>query len=92
MTLAAWLLSLVGPLLIQALIAIGVGVLTVTGVDIAVNQAIAWITSAVGGIPSDLANVLALGGVFQGMSYVVGAFVARVTMAGASSIKKWFIK
>ncbi|APR39377.1 DUF2523 family protein [Paraburkholderia sp. SOS3] len=92
MTLATWLMSLVGPLLVQAAIAIGVGVLTVTGVDLAVNQALAWVTSGVGGLPSDLANVLALGGVFQGMSYIAGAFTARVAMAGASSMKRFFIK
>jgi hypothetical protein len=91
-TLAAWLMSLVGPLLIQALIGIGVGILTVTGVDLAVNQAVSWITSAVGGMPSAVANVLALGGFFQGMSYIVGAFSARVAMAGASAITKFFIQ
>jgi hypothetical protein len=86
------LLSLAQPFIVQALIALGVGVLTVTGIDLAVNQAISWLTTAVGGLPSNLANVLALGGVFQGMSYVAGAFTARVAMAGASSIKKFFLK
>jgi hypothetical protein len=51
-----------------------------------------WLTTAVGGLPSDLANVLALGGIFQGLSYVAGAFTARVAMAGASSVKKFFLK
>ena len=92
MSIAVWLMSLIGPLVIQALIAVGIGVLTVTGIDIAVNQAIAWINTGVGGIGADLANVLALGGVFQGMSYVLGAFTARVAMAGASTIKKFFIQ
>lgn len=92
MTLAAWLLSLIGPLVIQGLIALGVGVLTVTGIDLAVNQALAWVTSAVGGMSSDMVNVLALAGVFQGMSYVGGAITARVAMAGASSVKRFFIK
>lgn len=92
MTLATWLLSLAGPLLVQALIGIGVGVLTVTGIDLAVNQAISWLNTGVAGLGADMANVLALGGVFQGMSYVVGAVVARVAMAGASSIKKFFFQ
>jgi Protein of unknown function (DUF2523) len=92
MTLAAWLMSLIGPLVIQGLIALGVGVLTVTGIDLAVNQALAWVTSAVGGMSADMVNVLALAGVFQGMSYVGGAITARVAMAGASSVKRFFIK
>jgi hypothetical protein len=92
MSLAVWLVSMVGPLIFQALLALGVGVLTVTGCDLAVNQAVSWLNSGVGGLPSDLANVLALGGVFQGMSYVVGAFTARIAMAGASSFKRFFLQ
>jgi hypothetical protein len=92
MTLVTWLMSLVGPLLVQALIALGVGVLTIAGVDVALNQAIGWITSGVGGIPSDMANVLALGGVFQGVSYIVGAFSARATMFGFSAAKRFYLK
>jgi hypothetical protein len=89
---ATWLLALVQPIIVNALIALGVGVLTVTGIDVAVNQAMSWVTGAVGGLPADLANLLALGGFFQGMSYVGGAFSARVAMAGASSIKRFFIQ
>lgn len=92
MSIAAWLVSLVGPLVIQGLIALGVGVLTVAGVDVALNVAIGWISAGVGGIPSDMANVLALGGVFQGVSYIVGAFSARVTMFGLSAAKRFFLK
>jgi hypothetical protein len=90
--LGAWILSWVADWAVQALIGLGIGVLTVTGIDVSVNQAVTWITNAVGGLPSDMANVLAMAGVFQGMSYVVGAFMARVAMAGASSIKKFFLK
>ena len=92
MKLATFFVSIIGPVVIQALIALGVGVLTVTGVDLAVNQAVSWLTTAVGGLPSDMANVMAMGGLFQGLSYIVGAFTARVAMAGASSIKRFFIQ
>lgn len=92
MSIAAWLMSLVGPMLIQALIALGVGVLSVVGFDVAFNQALSWITDGVGGLPSDMANVLALGGVFQGLSYIVGAFSARVTMMGFGAAKRFFLK
>jgi len=92
MTWAAWLLSLAAPLVVNALIALGVGVLTVSGIDLAVNQAVSWLQSSVGGLPSDLASLLAMGGVFQGFGYIGGAISARVAIAGASSAKKFFIK
>jgi hypothetical protein len=92
MSWAAWLVSAAGPFIIQALIALGVGVMTVTGIDLAVNQAMSWCQTAVGGLSSDVVNILALGGFWQGLSYIGGAFSARVAMAGASSIKKFFLK
>jgi hypothetical protein len=92
MTWATWLLALVQPLIVNALIALGVGVLTVGGIDLAVNQAMSWLQSSVGGLPVDLANLLAMGGIFQGFGYIGGAISARVAMAGASSMKKFFIK
>ncbi|RKP46854.1 DUF2523 domain-containing protein [Trinickia fusca] len=92
MTIAAWLMSLVGPMIIQGLIALGVGVLTVTGIDLAVNTALGWVSTNVGGIPNDLLSILALSGLFQAMSYIGGAITARVTLAGASAAKRWFIK
>ena len=92
MTWAAWLVSVAGPFIIQGLIALGVGVITVTGIDLALNQAMSWCTTAVGGMPSDIVNVLALAGFWQGFSYIGGAFAARVAMAGASSMKRFFLQ
>ncbi|MFC0398595.1 DUF2523 family protein [Paraburkholderia rhizosphaerae] len=92
MTWATWLLALVQPVIVQALIALGVGIMTVTGIDLAINTAMQWLTGAVGGLGADLANVLAIGGVFQGVGYIGGAISARVAMAGASSFKKFFFK
>lgn len=92
MTWATWLLALIQPLVVQALIALGVGVLTVTGIDLAVNQALSWLTTAVGGLGADLASVLAMGGVFQGIGYIGGGISARVALAAASGFKKFFIK
>ncbi|AIS95633.1 DUF2523 domain-containing protein [Burkholderia thailandensis] len=92
MTWATFLLSLVQPIIVQALVALGVGVVTVAGIDLALNQAMQWLTSSVGGLGSDVANVLAMGGIFQGIGYIGGALSARVAMAGVSSFKKFFIK
>lgn len=92
MTWAAWLVSVAAPFVIQALIGLGVGIMTVTGVDLAVNQAMTWCTTAVGGLASAAVNVLALAGFWQGFGYIGGAFAARVAMAGASSMKRFFIQ
>lgn len=91
MTLAVWLMSLIGPLVLQALIAVGVGTLTVAGIDVAVNQCVSWLTSAVGGMSSDLVNVLAMSGVFTAMSYIGGGISARLAMAAAGGFTRFFV-
>lgn len=90
--LAAWLMSLAGPLVIQAAIALGVGVVSVVGFEAAFSQLVDWISSGVAGIPADMANVLAMGGVFQGVSYILGAVSARVAMVGIGAAKRFFLK
>jgi hypothetical protein len=92
MTWAAWLVSVAGPFIIQGLLALGVGVLTVSGLDLALNTAMNWCTAAVGGLPSAVVNVLALAGFWQGFSYIVGAFAARLAMAGGGTFKKFFLQ
>jgi hypothetical protein len=92
MPFATFLLSMVQPILFQALVALGVGVLTVSGIDLAVNQCQSWLNTAVGGIPADMSNVLAMAGVFQGIAYIGGGISARVAVAGASSFKKFFLQ
>jgi hypothetical protein len=90
--LAAWLMGLIGPLVIQALLALGVGVLTVVGFDAAFGQLTGWITTSISGLPADMTNILAMGGVFQGVSYILGAVSARVTLAGIGGAKRFFLK
>lgn len=92
MSWATWLLSLVQPLIAQALLALGVGVVTVAGISLVVDKLMSWVVGAVGGLPADLMNLLAMGGVFQGMGYIGGAISARVAMAGAANFKRFFVK
>ncbi|MGF7186982.1 putative membrane protein [Robbsia andropogonis] len=92
MTWAAWLLSAAGPALINALIGLGVGVMTITGIDLAVDQLLDWMRSASSGMASDMVNILGLGGIFDGLSYIAGALTARVAMAGISAFKRFYLK
>ncbi|MBN3780188.1 DUF2523 domain-containing protein [Burkholderia sp. Ac-20345] len=88
MSWAGLLVSLVGPIVTRVLLALGIGFVTVTGIDLAMNQVIEWMTASVGGIPSDIANVLALGGVGEGIAYVLGGLSARVSFYLLTSTTK----
>ncbi|MBF3781027.1 DUF2523 domain-containing protein [Burkholderia pseudomallei] len=88
MSWATLLVSLVGPIVTRVLVALGIGFVTVAGIDAAMNQVVAWMTSSAGGIPADIANVLALGGVGDGIAYVLGGLSARVSFYLLTSTTK----
>lgn len=88
MSWATLLVSLVGPIVTRVLVALGIGFLTVTGIDLALNQVIQWLTASVGGLAADIANVLALGGVGDGIAYVLGGLSARVSFYLLTSTTK----
>ncbi|KGW11652.1 DUF2523 domain-containing protein [Burkholderia pseudomallei] len=79
MSWASLLVSLVGPIVTRVLVALGIGFVTVAGIDAALNQVIQCMTASAGGIPTDIANVLALGGVGDAIAYVLGGISARVS-------------
>ena len=72
MTLAAWLLSLAGPMLIKALIAIGVGTLAFTGVNEALHGLIQIAQSSWGGVPADVAALAGLAGIPECIGLIAG--------------------
>lgn len=89
MTWATWLLSLAGPLVIRALLAIGVSVLTITGVDTAFGGLVSSAQSYYGGMPSAVLGLASLAGVPQALGIVFGAFNARLAMWLAVSATRW---
>lgn len=78
--LAGFLMALVGPLARQALISLGIGLITFVGVDAAVTGALASAKSNMGQITGSVAAILARGGVFTAMSVIAGGITARVSM------------
>ncbi|AOJ08414.1 DUF2523 domain-containing protein [Burkholderia mayonis] len=88
MSWASLLVSLVGPIVTRVLVALGIGFVTVTGIDLVFAQVVQWMTASVGGLSSDIANVLALGGVGDGIAYVLGGLSARVSFYMLTSTTK----
>lgn len=85
-----------GSIAIQALIGLGVGVLTVVGVDTAFNWYVDRARGALGGLPAQLLGLLGYMRVGEAIGIVVAAVTARMSMtmvrnaAGALAIKRFF--
>lgn len=88
-TLFAFLASAVGPLLIKALLAIGIGTITFTGVTIALQGLIDIAVTNWASVPTDVLQLASIAGIPQCIGIVCGAFVARASMWAAVSATRW---
>lgn len=99
MPLVAWIASLWGglmriaPSLVgQVLIALGVSVVTYSGVSTSIAWLKAQALNSINGLPADLVSLLAYLGVGQCISIIFSAMVVRMTLSGIAGTSKGFIK
>ncbi|WP_040011135.1 DUF2523 family protein [Cupriavidus sp. HMR-1] len=79
-SLAGFLMGLIGPLVRQALVAIGIGLITYAGLDAAVSSALSAAKSSLGGMPAVALALCARGGMFTAFSVIAGGITAGVSM------------
>jgi hypothetical protein len=72
MNLAALLAALAWPMVSRVLLAMGLGVVTYTGASLALTTASNAAKAAWSGMTADVLQLLALAGIFQSMSIIVG--------------------
>lgn len=92
MNLATFLMGLVGPLALRVITALGMGVVTFTGVDAALSGLIAQAQSSWAGIGADVLGLAALAGIPAALGIVCGAMTARVSVWVAVSATRWIVK
>lgn len=78
--LGTWLLAIVGPAARKVLVALGIGTLTYVGMDAALNAALGAAKAAWGGMPADVASLVAIAGVNTAASILAGALTARLAL------------
>lgn len=92
MQLGAWLLALVGPLVIKAIIALGFTALVFTGVTELVNQLIASAQSSWSAIPVAVLQLCSLSGIPESLGMLFGAYMARVAMWASVGAARYVLK
>ena len=92
MNLWTFLLSAVGPLALRVIAALGISVLTFTGVDTALESLIAQAQSSWGGMPADVLGLASVAGLPACLGLVAGAMSSRVAMWVAASAARWIVK
>lgn len=86
--LTIWLASMVPSLVGRVMLALGLGVLTITGIDLAWNSLRATLLSSISALPVDVIGLLGLAGVGDAIGWILGAITARVTLAALTQSAK----
>jgi hypothetical protein len=92
MNLATFLLSIAGPLALRVIAALGMGVVTYTGVDTALNGLIQQAQSSWQGLSADVLGLAAVAGIPGALGIIAGAMTARVTIWVGVSATRWIVK
>lgn len=87
-SLGAFFGAAAGPIAKKVLGALGIGMVTYAGVDIAFSALQSLVTSYWNGMPADIAALLALGGYGQGVGIILASMSARVGMLSLSHLGK----
>lgn len=93
---ALWgaLIQIVGTLAGRVLVALGIGVVTYTGINASLEALKTQAIGALSGLPPELLGLLGLLKVGQCISIIMSATAARLLLNGMTgdTVKKWVIK
>ncbi len=87
--IAAWLMSMIVPILGRVMVALGASLVTFTGVTAGVTTLIDYATTAYQGLPSVILGLAGLAGVGDGIGLILGAIAARVSLWGLTKSTQW---
>lgn len=85
-TWAQWLLGLAAPVAKRVLAAVGLGVVSYAGAEVALTAALNAVQTALGGLGGEVAALLAIGGFFQALSILAGGMMASLAWATVGKI------
>lgn len=88
------LISVTGTIVGRVLVALGVGVVTYTGVQAGIDSILANLDSAIAGVPADILGLLGFMKVGEALNIIISAMSARMLLNGLTgdTIKKWVLK
>jgi hypothetical protein len=87
-----FLLAAASPLVLRAITALGMSVVTFVGVDTALSGLITQAQSNWSGLAADVLGLAAVAQIPACLGLIAGAMTARVSMWVAASAAKWIVK
>lgn len=84
MTIAAFLVGLVGPVMARWLASMGLSLVAVTGLAVAFDQLKADVITGIGSLPTAAVQLGGLLGIWEALGILLGAFLFVITWRGTS--------
>jgi hypothetical protein len=78
-SISSFVLGIAPGVVARVLGALGLGVASIAGLSVASDHLVNLLNSSVGGLTANMAALAGLAGVGQGISYITGAIVFRVS-------------
>ena len=82
--LTTWVALALPGIVLTVLVALGVGLVTLTGAEYAVTQITAFISTAYTGLPSLTLSLLQISGITTGINMVIAAHAASLAVGAAT--------
>ena len=91
MNIAAWLLSMVAPLVIRGLVALGFTAVSYAGAETLMNQLISMAQTSWNAVPASVLQLASLSGIPDALGITLGAYAARFSVWIAVSGSKYVL-
>jgi hypothetical protein len=92
MNLVTWLLGLVAPFAIRAVIALGFTAVTFTGVSVAANSLITIAQTNWSALPTNVLQLSEISGIPEVLGMIAGAYIGRVAVWSALNGVKYVLR
>ncbi len=92
MTLAAWLLALVAPLVVRGVIALGFTAVVFTGVTAGVNQLVASAQAGWSSLPTAVLQLASLSGIPESLGMIFGAYMSLFALQASLGFGQYVFK
>lgn len=89
--LAGLLVGLAAPIAVRVITALGMGLVTFTGVTAAFQGLIGYAQTNWSAMPSSVLALSSIAGIPEGLGIIAGAMVARVGMWVVASATRWVV-
>ncbi len=86
-TFLSALLDLTGSVVARAMITLGLGVVTITGLDAVLSLVVNQMQASFSGLPAAVASIVFMSGLPQGLAVILSALSARIGLMQLSKIQ-----